>query len=150
MPVDQIVRTIGVNWPHLIAQTISFSIVCALLYGFAYTPLMETLEARRQQMTQGLANTAKINAQLGAIEARRQELLAAARAEAACIITDARVAARRLTEQEAARAKTLGEEILQHARKTAEEERRRLMADAGKPLSDTDQRRLARESVAAA
>jgi F-type H+-transporting ATPase subunit b len=150
MPVDQIVRTIGVNWPHLIAQTISFSIVCALLYGFAYTPLMETLEARRQQMAQGLANTAKINAQLGAIEARRQELLVAARAEAARIITDARIAARRLTEQEAARAKTLGEEILQHARKTAEEERRRLTADAGKPLSDTDQRRLARESMAAA
>jgi F-type H+-transporting ATPase subunit b len=150
MPVDQIVRTLGVNWPHLIAQTISFSIVCALLFGFAYTPLMETLEARRQQMAQGLANTAKINAQLGAIEARRQELLAAARAEAARIIADARIAARRLTEQEAARAKVLGEEILQHARKTAEEERRRLMADAVKPLPDVDQRRLARGSVAAA
>jgi len=150
MPVDQIVRTLGVNWPHLIAQTISFSIVCALLFGFAYTPLMETLEARRQQMAQGLANTAKINAQLGAIEARRQELLTAARAEAARIVADARVAARRLTEQETARAKILGEEILQHARKTAEEERRRLMADAGKALPDVDQRRLARESVAAA
>jgi F-type H+-transporting ATPase subunit b len=124
MPVDQLVRTFGVNWPHLIAQTISFSIVCALLFGFAYTPLMETLEARRQQMTQGLANTAKINAQLAAIEAQREELLAAARAEAARIVADARIAARRLTEQEAVRAKALGEEILRHARETAEEERR--------------------------
>jgi F-type H+-transporting ATPase subunit b len=150
MPVDQIVGTIGVNWPHLIAQTISFSVVCALLYGFAYTPLMETLEARRQQMTQGLANTAKINAQLAAIEARRQELLAAARVEAAGIITDARIAARRLTEQEAARAKALGEQILQHARETAEEERRRLIADASKALSEADQRRLTHGSVAAA
>ena len=130
MPVDQIVRTFGVNWPHLIAQTISFSIVCALVFGFAYTPLMETLEARRQQMTQGRANTAKINAQLAAIEARRQELLAAARAEAARIVTDARIAARRLTEQEAARAKALGEEILRHARETAEEERRRTRESA--------------------
>ena len=30
--VAQIARTFGVDWPHLIAQTISFSIVCALLY----------------------------------------------------------------------------------------------------------------------
>ena len=43
MPVDQIARTFGVDWPHLLAQTISFSIVCALLYGFAYTPVLETL-----------------------------------------------------------------------------------------------------------
>jgi F-type H+-transporting ATPase subunit b len=126
MPADQIVHTLGVNWPHLIAQTISFSIVCALLFGFAYTPLMETLEARRQQMAKGLANTAKINVQLAAIEAQRQDMLAAARAEAARIVSDARIAARQLTEQEAARAKLLGEEILQHARATAEEERRRL------------------------
>jgi F-type H+-transporting ATPase subunit b len=125
MPADQIVHTLGVNWPHLIAQTISFSIVCALLFGFAYTPLMETLEARRQQMAQGLAKTAKINVQLAAIEAQRHEMIAAARAEAARIVTDARIAARQLTEQEAARAKLLGEEILKHARATAEEERRR-------------------------
>jgi F-type H+-transporting ATPase subunit b len=126
MPVDQIVRTIGVNWPHLIAQTISFSIVCALLYGFAYTPLMETLEARRQQMAQGLANTAKINAHLAAIEAQRHDTLAKAHAEAARIITEARIAARQLTEQETARAKALSEEILQQARAAAEDERRRL------------------------
>src|SRR4029077_20199982 len=112
MPVDQIVRTLGVNWPHLIAQTISFTLVCALLFGFAYTPLMETLEARRQQMAQGLANTAKINAHLAAIEAQRQETLAAARTEAARIIAEARIAARQLTQQEAARAKALSEELL--------------------------------------
>ena len=124
MPADQIIRAVGVNWPHLIAQTISFSVVCALLYGFAYTPLMETLEARRQQMAQGLANTARINAQLTAIEAQRQETLAAARAEAARIITEARIAARQLTEQETARARTLSEEILRRARAAADEERR--------------------------
>jgi F0F1-type ATP synthase membrane subunit b/b' len=114
MPVNQIAQvagTIGVNWPHLIAQTICFAVVGGLLYGFAYTPLMETLEARRQQMAQSLANTARINAQLGAIEAQRQTMLAAARAEAARIVADARVAAKQLTDQ-------------------AEQERRRIIKEA--------------------
>jgi F0F1-type ATP synthase membrane subunit b/b' len=101
----------GVNWPHLIAQTIAFALVGGLLYGFAYTPLMETLEARRQQMARSLAHTAKINAQLGAIEAQRQDMLAAARAEAARIVADARVTAKQLTDQ-------------------AEKERKRIIAEA--------------------
>jgi F-type H+-transporting ATPase subunit b len=163
MPIDEIARTFGVDWPHLIAQTISFSIVCALLYRFAYTPVLKALEARRQQIAQGLADTAKINAQLAAIETQRKETLAAAQTEASRIIAEARDAASRLTEQEAARAKVLGEQILQRARDAAEQERRRMMADlrhdaahlvvettaavTGKVLSDADQHRLAAEAA---
>ena len=167
MAADQIAgiaRTFGVDWPHIIAQTVSFSIVCALLYRFAYTPVLKTLEARRQQIAQGLANTEKINAQLAAIEAQRRQTLAAAQTEASGIIAEARAAARRLTEQEAARAKLLGDQILQRAREAAEQERRRMMSDVrhaaahlvvettaavtGKVLSDADQRRLATEAAA--
>jgi F-type H+-transporting ATPase subunit b len=164
MPVEEIARTFGVDWPHIIAQTVSFSIVCALLYRFAYTPVLKTLEARRQQIAQGLANTEKINAQLAAIAAQRQQTLAAAQTEASSIIAEARVTARKLTEQEAARAKLQGDQILQRARETAEQEQRRMMADlrheaahlvvettaavTGKVLSDADQRRLASEAAA--
>ena len=31
--IAEIARTFGVDWPHLIAQTISFGIVCAVLYS---------------------------------------------------------------------------------------------------------------------
>ena len=34
--VAQIARTFGVDWTHLGAQIISFGIVCAVLYKFAY------------------------------------------------------------------------------------------------------------------
>jgi F-type H+-transporting ATPase subunit b len=160
----EIARTFGVDWPHLIAQTISFSIVCALLYRFAYTPVLKALEARRQQIALGQANAEKINAQLAAIETQRQQTIAAAQTEASRIIADARIAANRLTEQEAARAKGLGEQIVQRARDAAEQEHRRMMADlrheaahlvvettaavTGKVLSDADQRRLATEAAA--
>ena len=33
--VEEIARTFGVDWSHLIAQIISFSIVCFLLHRFA-------------------------------------------------------------------------------------------------------------------
>ena len=51
--VEQIARTFGVDWSHLIAQIISFSIVCLLLYRFAYKPILKMLEERRQQIAAG-------------------------------------------------------------------------------------------------
>ena len=56
--VQAIARTFGVDWPHLIAQTISFSIVCALLYWLAYKPVLAMLAARREQIA-GAAEKAK-------------------------------------------------------------------------------------------
>src|SRR2546421_7180429 len=37
--IQEIARTFGVDWPHLIAQVISFSVVCILLQRFAYRPV---------------------------------------------------------------------------------------------------------------
>src|SRR5689334_6066959 len=98
--VSQIAQTFGVDWPHLTAQVISFSIVCVLLYRFAYTPVLAMLATRRQQIAQGIANTEKINAALAAIDVQRQQIIQAARDEGARILVDVRAAGERLRAQE--------------------------------------------------
>jgi len=60
--IKDIAKTFGVDWPHLISQIISFSIVCALLYFFAYKRVLAMLEERRQRIAEGLANAEKIKA----------------------------------------------------------------------------------------
>ena len=62
--VEQIARTFGVNWPQFGAQVVSFAIVCALLYRFAYRPVLAMLAERRQQIALGLANAEQIKAEL--------------------------------------------------------------------------------------
>ena len=57
--VEQIARTFGVDWPHLVAQIISFSIVCVLLQRFAYKPVLNMLAERRTEIAQSLADSAK-------------------------------------------------------------------------------------------
>jgi F-type H+-transporting ATPase subunit b len=66
--IGQIASTFGVDWPHLIAQIISFSIVCAILYMYAYGPILAMLEQRREQIAQGIANAEKIKAELDKTE----------------------------------------------------------------------------------
>ena len=163
MPVADLARTFGVDWPHLLAQMVSFGIVCVLLYRFAYAPVLKMLETRRQQIAQGLANTDKINATLAAMEAERQKVLVAAQAEAGRIIASARDTAKKITDQEALHARVVGEQMMRRAHDVAEQERERIMADvrrdlthlvvkttaavAGRVLTDADQRRLATEAA---
>jgi F-type H+-transporting ATPase subunit b len=161
--IEQIARTFGVDWPHLVAQIISFAIVCLLLYRFAYRPVLKILGDRRQLIAQSLADSQKLKGELAQAEARRQEVIAQANAQAARFMEEARGVAARLQEQESLKAIAVAERIIVNARQTAAEDHDRMLADlkrevgrlvvqitaaiTGKILTSDDQRRLAEETA---
>jgi F-type H+-transporting ATPase subunit b len=161
--INDVARTFGVDWPHLIAQIISFSIVCILLYKFAYKRVLTMLEERRQRIAEGLANAEKSKAELAKAETQRQEILAKADAQANKLIEEARAAAARVLEQETQKAIGTAEQILAKAREAAAQDHARMLADlkrevgrlvvqttatvTGKILTAEDQRRLAEETA---
>jgi F-type H+-transporting ATPase subunit b len=161
--IEQIARTFGVDWPHLIAQIISFSVVCLLLYKFAYKNILQMLDERRQLIAESLANSEKIKAELARTEAQRQELMAQANVQANQFIEEARRAAARLQEQETRKALAAAEAIMVNARASAVQDHDRMLAElkqevgrlvvqttsvvTGKILTSEDQRRLAEETA---
>ena len=161
--IERIAATFGVDWPHLIAQMVSFGIVCAVLYAFAYKPILQMLEARRQQIASGLANAEKIKAELARIEVERQDVLRKADADGKQLIEEARTAAARLQAAETQKAIAAAEQIVARARETAARDRARMLAElksevgrlvvkttasvTGKILTAEDQRRLAEETA---
>src|SRR3974377_1127141 len=124
-PVQEIARTFGVDWAHLIAQIISFGIVCILLHRYAYRPVLAMLAARREEIAQGLANAEKIKAELAKTEAQRQEVMAQANAQATKLIEEARAAAARVQEQETQKAIAAAEQINPKPREAAAQEHER-------------------------
>ena len=161
--MQAIARTFGVDWSHLTAQIISFSIVCVLLYRFAYRPVLTMLEERRQQIAQGLANAEKIKAELARTEAARLDVLNQANTQANKLIEEARAAAARVREQETQKAIADAGQIITKAREEAAAEHARMLAElrrevgrlvvdttskvTGKILTPDDQRRLEAETV---
>ena len=161
--IEQIARTFGVDWPHLIAQMINFCIVCVLLYRFAYRPILRMLEERRQLISQGLANSEKIKSELARTEAQRLEVMEHANAEAAQHIAEARGVAARLQQQETSKAMAAAEQIIVNAHQAASQDHSRMLADlkrevgrlivqttaaiTGKILTSEDQRRLAEDTA---
>ena len=160
---EQIARTFGVDWSHLTAQIISFLIVCALLYRFAYRPVLKMLEDRRQQIALGLANAEKIKAELAQTAAQRQEVLTEANAQATQLIEEGHLAAARVREQETQKAIAEAEQIIVKSREAATQDYARMLAElkrevgrlvvnttaavTGKILTPEDQRRLAEQTA---
>src|SRR5438128_6305438 len=127
--VERIATTFGVDWPHLLAQIVSFCIVCFILYRFAYRPVLTMLEVRRQQIALGVANEERIKAELARTEAQRQEVMAQANAQATKFIEEARAAAARLHEQESQKAVAAAEEVLVKARDAAARDHERMLSE---------------------
>jgi len=161
--IQEIAKTFGVDWPHLGAQIISFCVVCALLYFFAYKRVLAMLEERRQRIAEGLANAEKIKAEWARTEAQRSEVLSQANAHATKLIEEARAAAAQVQEQETQKAISAAEDIIRKAREAAAADHARMLAElkrevgrlvvqttatvTGKVLTAEDQRRLAEETT---
>jgi len=161
--IEQIARTFGVDWPHLIAQMISFCIVCFLLYRFAYGPVLRMLADRRRLIAESLANADKVKAELARTETQRKEVMAQANAQATQFIEEARAAADVLLKQETKKAIAAAEEIIVKAHQAAAQDHARMLAElkqevgrlvvqttsavTGKILTTEDQRRLAEETA---
>jgi F-type H+-transporting ATPase subunit b len=160
--VAQIARTFGVDWQHLMAQIISFSIVCAVLYKFAYRRILAMLEHRREQIALGIANAEKIKAELDKTETQRQEVMTQAHNEGAQFIEEARAAAARVQQEERRKAIAAAEQIMAKAHEAAAQDHDQMLAElkrevgklvvqattavTGKLLTAEDQRRLAEET----
>jgi F-type H+-transporting ATPase subunit b len=158
-----VATTFGVDWPHLLAQIVSFCVVCFILYRFAYRPVLTMLEARRQQIALGMANEERIKAELARTEAQRQEVMGQANAQATKFIEEARAAAARLHEQETQKAIAAAEEVMIKARDAAARDHERMLSElkrevgrlvvqttaavTGKILTPEDQGRLVEETA---
>jgi F-type H+-transporting ATPase subunit b len=161
--IEQIARTFGVDWSHLISQIVSFGIVCALLYFFAYKRVLAMLEERRQRIAEGLANSEKIKAELARTEQQRLEVMTQANQQATKLIEEARAAAAKVQEKETQKAIAAAEQIISKAREAAAADHARMLAElkrevgrlvvqttatvTGKILTPEDQRRLAEDAV---
>ena len=160
--LDATLRTFGVDWPHLTAQIINFCILAFLLHRFAYRPILQALEERKQRIADSLANADKIKTELAKTETLRQEILDQANTQANQLIAEARAAAERLRETETQKAIATAEQIVAKAREATVLDHARIMNElkqeigrlvvstsakvVGRILTREDQQRLIEEA----
>lgn len=161
-PVAAIAREFGVNKQLFFSQLVAFCILAWALNKYAYKPVLEVLEKRKQSIAEGLENAEKSKLELASAEEARLKVLEKANADATKMIEEARTAAAQLRETESQKAIAEAKTIIEKAHQanvaelaTMKAQLRgevvRLVADttakvAGKILTDEDQKRLAEET----
>ena len=158
----ELLKNLGVDGPKLIAQLINFGIVLFVLWRFAYKPVLEMLETRRQKIAKSMDEAEQIKAELAETQAERDKVMAEANQKAEKLIADAKEAAKQVGKAEGERAVKQAEEIIRKAREATEADRERMMAElkaeigrlvvettakvSGKVLTTEDQQRLIDET----
>ena len=158
----RVAEQFGLDWPHFIAQCISFGIVAFVLHRFAYKPVLKVLEERRQRIDEGLKNAEQIKKDLANAQSKAQEIINQAAAQATRLIEEARAAAAKVQEQETQKAIAAAQDIVEKARQATQAEHARMLADlrrevgrlvvattgkvVGKVLTPEEQQRLAEEA----
>ena len=158
----ELLKNLGVDGPKLIAQLINFGIVLFVLWRFAYKPVLEMLETRRQKIAKSMDEAEQIKAELAETQAERDKVMAEANARAEKLIADAKEAAQQAGEVENEKARKQAEEIIRKANEVTVAERARMMNElkaeigrlvvettakvSGKVLTTEDQQRLIDET----
>ena len=157
-------ETFGVNWPFFIAQLVNFAIVLFVLKKFAFGPLQELLEQRKNRIAEGEEKLKRIEQQLADSEEATQATIDKANAEAQRLITEAQENAEAFSEKKAQEATSSAQNILAKAQEAAKAEQGAMRAElkkefgrliasttasvTGKVLNDDDKKRINEEALA--
>ncbi len=160
----EILNQLGIDYPKIIAQVITFWIVYLILSKYAFGPVTAMLEQRRSRIAEGEENLVKIKGNLASSEAQAAEALAKANTEADRMVKEAKDAAAAIAETKRQEAVAEAQAIITKAREATELERARVMDElkrdfarlvldttgkvTGKVLNSEDQDRLNKEALA--
>ncbi|HUX36055.1 MAG TPA: F0F1 ATP synthase subunit B [Candidatus Paceibacterota bacterium] len=90
--MSKILGVFGIDWRLLVVNAINFGLLLFLLKYYAYGPIMNALEARRQKVSEGVRNADLAERRLKSIEASKAEILAQAGKEADALLAHGREA----------------------------------------------------------
>ena len=121
-------ETFGFNTWAFVAQLLSFSIVCAVLYKFAYHPILKLLEDRRTQIELTYREAAAIKVQVADAERRANDIVVQASSGAHKIVEEAKVAAQEFHEKQIQQAKQDAEDLVAKAREATKRDYDRMLA----------------------
>lgn len=147
--ITKIAQDFGIDLPLILAQAVNFSVVAALLWYFAFKPVMATIEERKAKIAAGLKFADDAKAQLASAQQENAALLKQTQAEAARIIDEARKTAKEFAERETAAATERANGIITKAQQAIDLEHRKMLEQARGEIARlviaTTQRVLAKE-----
>jgi len=159
----ELIAKLGIDVKLLLAQIVNFLILMALLYKFAYKPVLEMLDKRQKKIEQGMKDAEKSEALLQEVQVTREKSLDQIKEQALVMLEkaaqDAAAARKQLLEKAQEEVRHLGEK----AEQAIAGEKQKMLAEVrteivelallvserilGREFSEVDQKRIVAELV---
>jgi F-type H+-transporting ATPase subunit b len=120
---------IGINPIYLLSQIVNFAILAFLLYRFAYNPILNALDQRRERIEKGLEDARLAEEARANAETERQQILDEARAEAQTVVAEANQRGEAQAANILEEARGQAQAILDDAQADAQAERDRMLGE---------------------
>ena len=119
-------REFGVHWQLILIQSINFLCVVAVLYFFAFKPILKTLDQRRSKIEEGLKFADDIKVKLADTEKKTQEQIQQAQQSAKEIMEKAQQDAVSYFEQKKVEANQMAQSIIENSKKELSAEKEQM------------------------
>jgi F-type H+-transporting ATPase subunit b len=134
--MDGIIEAFHLDIKLLMAQIINFTIVLAVLYKFAYQPLLKVMNERTGKIEKGLEDAKKSQEQLEKAEKIRKEKIIEAKKEAKQILEKMQTLAENNKEKTVQKAQEEAQEIIEKAKKTIEAEKEKMIKEVRQEIGE--------------
>lgn len=119
----------GIKGPYFISQVISTSIVLAILYFFAFKPIIAQMGERQDKIAEGLQYAEEMKVKLAEAERSKAETLKAASIEAQNLVKEARDQAKEFLEKQTQETTEKVEEMMRKSNEAIELERNKMLSE---------------------
>lgn len=131
-----LLQNLGINGKLLLAQIVNFFVLLWVLKKFAYKPVLEVLEERKDKIEKGLKDAEKSQKKLTEIEEKEKKVLKKARQEAQRIIGKAEEQAKKSGEGIIIESKQKVEKLVSDAKKNIREEKQKMLTEVKAEVID--------------
>ena len=135
--MDKVIAVFGIEWELLIAESVNFLILLAILTYFLYRPVMKVLADRAAAIKKGLADADAAAKALEVTEGARAGVIAEAHHEAEMIVARAEDEGKTERNSIVKSAQDRAEAVLKDAAQSAEEAKRRALKESEAEIART-------------
>lgn len=125
----EILAKLGIDWKLFVAQIVNFVILLLVLRRFAYQPILNLLEERREKIEQGLKHSDEATEYLKSAREESSRMLAKAKQDAQRMIEEAQGMAEKTAKTIISESQEEANKIVEDARRKMQQEKVRIMDD---------------------
>ncbi|MFC1617879.1 F0F1 ATP synthase subunit B [Patescibacteria group bacterium] len=127
--MNELINALGLDWKMLVAQLVNFGILVAILYFFAYKPILRMLNKRSTKIEKSVKKADEIDKLLAKTDDKYSQKMSEAQRKTDEIIDNAKAEAEKERQEQLSRAREEADAIINDAKQSLSSERDKIISE---------------------